>query len=161
MRVVSVFFVFTFRLVPLNPPGTILEAKVPSNCHGARPVCPTSICGADGKPFLKGGQNAGPAIVSRAKAEASLLYKAVKRRRADLQMARREKVGLNPLGGRRKYAFGINAGGRLESKHRSSGNMVVVSGSRCAPWVPLVKNARWVRNPLDAFILAKLEQARF
>jgi hypothetical protein len=102
--------------------------------------------------ILKGGKR-GPAIVP-GKAEESLLYKAVKRD-GELQMPP-GKVGLSAseVGAIREW---INAGARLDSSLGAQPSWWSFR-KPVRPPLPAVKNASWVRNPIDAFILAKLEQ---
>src|SRR5712692_1419387 len=105
--------------------------------------------------ILKGGKR-GPAVVP-GNAEASLLYKAV-RREGELQMP----PGKAPLSPAEVTVLRdwINAGARWES----ASGAIPAASSRWSfkkpvrPLVPAVKNASWVRNPIDAFILARLEQ---
>jgi hypothetical protein len=147
-RLASVFFVFTLA-ASAQSAGAILEAKC-LNCHGAARMSDLDL--RQTETILKGGKR-GPAIVP-GKAEDSLLYKAVKRD-GDLQMPP-GKLGLTPseVAVIRDW---INAGGGLES---SIGAQPTWWSFRkpARPPVPVVKNTRWVRNPIDAFILAKLEQ---
>ena len=102
--------------------------------------------------ILKGGKR-GPAIVP-GKAEQSLLYKAVKRD-GDLQMPP-GKVALTPSEVETLRAW-INAGAKLESSPVSQPSWWSFR-KPVRPPLPAVKNASWVRNPIDAFILAKLDQ---
>jgi hypothetical protein len=104
---------------------------------------------------LKGGKR-GPAVVP-GNAEGSLLYKAI-RREGELQMPP-GKAALSAA----EVAIirdWINGGARWES---SAANAAVTPSwwsfkKPVRPAVPAVKNAAWVRNPIDAFVLAKLEQ---
>ena len=123
----------------------VLDAKC-VGCHGE-----ARMSGLDFRELgsiLKGGKR-GPAIVP-GNAEASLLYKAVKRD-GELQMP----PGKTPLAASEISALRdwINGGAHWESR---SSRWAFQKPVR--PSVPVVKNATWVRNPIDAFILAKLEQ---
>ena len=102
--------------------------------------------------ILKGGKR-GPAIVP-GNAEHSLLYKAVKRD-GDLQMPP-GKIALTPSEVDTLRAW-INAGAKLESSPVSQPSWWSFR-KPVRPPLPAVKNASWVRNPIDAFILAKLDQ---
>ena len=112
----------------------------------ARPACPISTCD-DRATILKGGKR-GPAIVP-GNADESLLYKAV-RREGELQMP----PGKAPLA-----PSEVSLHSRLDQRRRNDRQ---AGPPRPAPswWsfrkpvrpaVPAVKNAAWVRNPIDAF----------
>ena len=108
--------------------------------------------------ILKGGKR-GPAVVP-GNAEASLLYKAIKRD-GELQMPP-GKVALTAA----EVAIirdWIDGGARLpgmaDSKSgRASSWWSFLKPER--PAVPALNDAAWVRNPIDAFILATLEAER-
>lgn len=118
----------------------ILDAKC-EDCHGAARTSDLDLRQLE--TILKGGQR-GPAIV-HGNAEASLLFQAVKRE-GNLKMPP-GKAPLAPAA----------VPWKAESKTMD-----------CAPWwsfskpvrppVPAVKNASRVKTPIDAFILAKLEE---
>lgn len=130
----------------------VLEAKCVA-CHGDTRMSDLDLreLGA----ILKGGKR-GPAVVP-GNAEASLLYNAVKRE-GEIKMP----PGKTPLTNAEVAIVRdwINAGARWESATKTA----VASPSWWSfrkpvrPPVPDVKNASWVRNPIDAFVLAKLEQ---
>ena len=130
----------------------VLDAKCVS-CHGEARMSDLDF--RELGTILKGGKR-GPAVVP-GNAEASLLYKAVKRD-GELQMP----PGKTPLSTSEVTALRdwINAGAHWES----TAGAVPAAPSRWSfkkpvrPPVPAVKNAGWVRNPIDAFILAKLDQ---
>src|SRR5688572_11398044 len=131
----------------------IVEAKCVV-CHGAS-VQMSDLDLRETATILKGGKR-GPAVVP-GKAEESLLYKAVKRE-GELQMPP-GKVALTPA----EVAIlrdWINAGARLDPSPQPLGASATWWSFRkpVRPTVPTVKNAAAVRNPVDAFILAKLEQ---
>src|SRR5262249_50937600 len=88
-------------------------------------------------------------------AGASLLYKAV-RREGDLQMP----MGANALTPSEVNALRdwINAGAPWKSSKTAAGPSWWSFRKPVRPPVPAVKTSAWVRNPIDAFILAKLEQ---
>jgi hypothetical protein len=129
---------------------TILNAKCVS-CHGSARMSDLDL--RQTETILKGGKR-GPAIVP-GNADASLLYKAV-RREGELKMP----PGRAPLAPSEVSLLRdwINAGAR------SAGGTAVAAPSWWSfrkpqrPAVPAAKNAAWIRNPIDAFILAKLEQ---
>ena len=144
---------------PVRPVGpdrkaarAILETKCAA-CHGAARMSDLDLRERD--TILKGGKR-GPAIVP-GKADESLLYKAV-RREGDVQMP----PGKTALTAAEVNAIRdwINAGAKWAS-HRSEdrGRATWWSFKKpVRPAVPAVKDASRVRNPIDAFILAKLEQ---
>jgi len=103
--------------------------------------------------ILKGGKR-GPAVVP-GNAEASLLYKAVKRE-GELQMP----PGKTPLTPSEVTVLRdwINAGARWESASSATAASWWSFRKPVKPPPAAVKNAGWVRNPIDAFILAKIEQ---
>jgi cytochrome c553 len=130
----------------------ILQAKCVS-CHGAARMSDLDMREPAG--ILKGGKR-GPAVVP-GKADDSLLYKAVKRE-GDLQMP----PGKGALTAAEVAAIRdwINAGARWET----TGSKAQAAPSWWSfrkpvrPVVPSVKNPEWVRNPIDAFVLARMEQ---
>ena len=104
--------------------------------------------------ILKGGKR-GPAIVP-GKADESLLYKAV-RREGELQMP----PGKSALTAAEVNAIRdwINGGAKWASTPKNAPAATWWSFKKpVRPAVPAVKDASRVRNPIDAFILAKLEQ---
>src|SRR6266851_5295129 len=123
----------------------ILDQKC-LGCHGNARMSDLDL--REPESILKGGKR-GPAVVP-GNAEASLLYKAV-RREGELQMP----PGKTPLTPSEVTVLRdwINAGARWES---TSGAMPAASSrwsfkKPVRPPVPAVKNAGWVRNPIDAF----------
>ncbi|MFN3325452.1 MAG: PSD1 and planctomycete cytochrome C domain-containing protein [Bryobacteraceae bacterium] len=129
----------------------VIEAKC-AGCHGDR-VRMSDLDLRDRDAMLKGGQR-GPAIVP-GDAEASLLYKAV-RREGELQMP----PGKTALTGSEIAILRdwIDAGAPWDAR---SGQAVSAPSwwsfrKPVRPPIPQVKHAAWVRNPIDAFILRKL-----
>jgi hypothetical protein len=104
--------------------------------------------------ILKGGKR-GPAAVP-GKAEASLIYQAV-RREGELQMP----PGNSPLPATEVAAIRdwINGGAHWESAPHSPASSTWWSFRKpVRPPVPQAGNPAWIRNPIDAFILARLDQ---
>src|SRR6266481_1551854 len=130
----------------------ILEAKC-LTCHGDARMSDLDL--REPATILKGGKR-GPAVVP-GNAEASLLYQAV-RRQGELQMP----PGKTPLTSSELSVIRdwINAGARWEStsKPTAAGTSWWSLRKPVRPPVPAVKNAAWVLNPIDAFILDKVEQ---
>lgn len=130
--------------------GKILQAKCLA-CHGQ-----TGMAGLDLRELsttVKGGKR-GPAIVP-GKAEESLLYKAVKRE-GELQMP----PGKTPLTASEVATLRdwINSGARFEAASKAAEPSWWSLRKPVRPAVPAVKDASWTRNPIDAFILAKLDE---
>jgi hypothetical protein len=105
--------------------------------------------------LLKGGKR-GPAIVP-GKAEESLLYKAV-RRDGELQMPP-GKTALTPaeVGAIRDW---INKGATWTGESKAVAPSWWSFKKPVRPAVPTVSDAARVRNPIDAFILAKLDEKK-
>src|SRR5262245_36694129 len=129
----------------------ILDAKC-IGCHGVTRMSDLDL--REQATILKGGKR-GPSVVP-GKADASLLLKAVKRE-GKLQMP----PGKTALTAKEVAILRtwINAGARLESSEAAKPASSWWSFRKpVRPPVPPVKNASWVRNPIDSFILAKSEQ---
>jgi hypothetical protein len=109
------------------------------------------------KTLLEGGTR-GPAVVP-GNADESLLYRAV-RRDGELQMPPgRESLAASEVNLIRDW---INAGAHWDA---SAGSNAAAPSwwsfkKPVRPEAPEVKNAGWVRNPIDAFVLAKLEESQ-
>ncbi|MGH9719878.1 MAG: PSD1 and planctomycete cytochrome C domain-containing protein, partial [Bryobacteraceae bacterium] len=130
----------------------VFETKC-GTCHGDTRMSDLDL--RDRATILKGGKR-GPAVVP-GKADQSLLYKAI-RREGELQMPP-GKIALSApeVNAIRDW---INAGAKWDSKGTSTGAgqswWSFKKPVRPAP--PAVKNAARARNPIDAFILAKVEE---
>jgi hypothetical protein len=130
---------------------SVFETKCAA-CHGAAQMSGLDLRNRD--TILKGGKR-GPAIVP-GKAGESLLYKAV-RRDGELQMP----PGKTALSAADVNAIRdwINGGAKWASTPKTAQVSSWWSFKKpVRPAVPAVKDASRVRNPIDAFILAKLEQ---
>lgn len=128
----------------------ILDGKCLS-CHGAARMSDLDL--REQATTLKGGKR-GAAVVP-GNAEASLLYKAVKRE-GELQMP----PGKTPLSASEVKILRdwINAGARWESNSTTPAPSWWSFRKPARAPIPAVKNATLIRNPIDAFILAKLDQ---
>ena len=136
-----------------KPARAILETKCAA-CHGPARMSDLDLRERD--TILKGGKR-GPAIVP-GKADESLLYKAV-RREGDVQMP----PGKSALTAAEVNAIRdwINAGAKWTSTAPKTAAATWWSFKKpVRPAVPAVKDAARVRNPIDAFILAKLEEKK-
>src|SRR5260370_28382250 len=103
--------------------------------------------------ILKGGKR-GPAVTP-GNADASLLYQAV-RGDGELKMP----PGKTPLAPQevRLLRDWINAGARAPSANATAAHGSWSFRRPERPPVPTVNNPAWIRNPVDAFVLAKLDQ---
>lgn len=136
---------------PEKAAKAIFDAKCVA-CHGQVRMSELDL--RDRAAILKGGKR-GPSVVP-GNAASSILYKAVARE-GELQMPP-GKATLTPA----EVAVvrdWINAGAKWESgaKPAVSAPSWWSFKKPVRPAVPAVKNAAWVRNPIDAFVLAKLE----
>ena len=131
--------------------AAILQAKCVA-CHGQARMSDLDL--RSHAAMLKGGKR-GPSIVP-GNADASLLFKAIKRE-GELQMPP-GKAGLSAseVATLRQW---INSGARFDSTPAKAAEPSWWSFRKpVRPAVPTVKNAAWVRNPIDAFVMAKVEQ---
>ena len=128
----------------------LLDLKCVS-CHGATRMSDLDL--REPAAILKGGKR-GPAVVP-GNAAASLLYKAVKRE-GDVQMPP-GKTPLTPAEIETLRAW-IDSGARMETSTARPEPSWWSFRKPVRSALPAVKNAAWVRNPIDAFVLAKLEQ---
>ena len=168
---------FTARVQPL------LESRCIS-CHG-----PDKVKGGlrmdSREALLKGGEN-GPAVVPGKPAD-SLLLQAVMHSKKDLEMPPKEKLTTNDIAILEKWITDgapwpksaliasapqkLPPGERLGDAWHDARNPIVriFGGQRLDLWSfkpirhdapPVVRNKRWARNPIDQFILQRLEAAR-
>src|SRR4051794_32988540 len=129
----------------------ILSARCAS-CHGEAKMSDLDVRQLD--TLLKGGKH-GPAIIPKNAAE-SLLYKAVKRE-GELQMPP-GKTPLRPAEVETLRAW-IDAGAKWDSNVKAIQQSSWWSFRKPQrPPVPAVKDTGWVHNPIDAFILARLDK---
>jgi len=128
----------------------VLDAKCVI-CHGD--VRSSDLDMRSSASILKGGKR-GPALIP-GNADASLLYKAVKRD-GELQMP----PGKGALSAAEVNTIRdwINAGAKFEASGPAAAASWWSFRKVTRPTVPQVKNTSRVRNPIDAFILAKIEQ---
>src|SRR4051794_14274493 len=136
-----------------RPARAVFEAKCAA-CHGPARMSELDLRERD--TILKGGKR-GPAIVP-GKADESLLYKAI-RREGDVQMPPGKTVlttaEVNAI---RDW---INAGAKWTSTAPKTSAASWWSFKQpVRPAVPTVKDASRVRTPIDAFILAKLDEKK-
>jgi cytochrome c553 len=146
----------------------ILEAHCGS-CHGAEKKVKGGLRMTTREGLLKGGHN-GPAI-SLEKPDASLFLDAIHHRN-NLKMPPRGKLPQAHLDTLTRW---VRAGAPFAEKSAAAGHDTKHGPppvderaknfwsfkAPVRPAVPAVKAAGWVRNPVDAFILAKLEAAGF
>ena len=132
----------------------ILEKNC-SACHGAARMSGLDL--RQRETLLKGGTR-GPALIP-GKAEESLLYQAASHS-GELKMPpQQDQLSSEDLEILRQW---INEGApwsSAETVHTQSVNSSWWSFRKLQPPpIPTTKNVTWVRNPIDAFILAKLEE---
>ncbi|MBK5291439.1 MAG: DUF1553 domain-containing protein, partial [Acidobacteriia bacterium] len=120
-------------------------------CHGQARMSDLDL--RETSSILKGGKR-GPAVVP-GNAGASLLLQAVQREGA-LQMPP-GKTPLTPAEIAILAAW-ISAGAKREAAPGAPSPSWWSFQKPVRPPVPAVKNASWTRNPIDAFVLAKLEE---
>jgi len=130
---------------------TILKASCVS-CHGASQQGGGLRLDSRAA-LLKGGVGGAAAVPGRAKD--SLLVKRVKGAHGGLP---RMPLGFAPLTDAQVAALErwVDAGAPWPEGGTTSKHWAYVPPKR--PAVPKVKNAAWVRNPIDAFVLARLEK---
>ena len=168
---------FTARVLPL------LELRCIS-CHGADKV-KGGLRMDSREALLKGGEN-GPALVP-GKPSGSLLLQAVMHSKKDLEMPPKEKLTTNDIAVLEKWItdgapwprsaviFAVApkavSGERIGDAWHDARNPIVriFGGQRLDLWSfqplrrdapPVVRNKRWAKNPIDQFILQRLEAAR-
>src|SRR4051812_5346015 len=131
---------------------TVLDSKCTA-CHG--PTRMSDLDVRDRATLLKGGKR-GPAIVP-GKANDSLLYKAV-RREGELQMP----PGKTPLTAAEIDSIRewIDSGAKWAGGSKAAGPVWWSFQKPVKPPVPTVADSARVRNPIDSFILAKLEEKK-
>ena len=154
MRSVALLFGFALLACGQNgaPPAQAIFENQCVSCHGTAPMSGLDL--RQRETILKGGKR-GAAIVP-GKPEESLLYRAVMRQ-GDLQMPP-GKQGLPPEDIARLRSW-IEAGAPWSSSNTTSTESSWWAFRKlhtAAP--PAVKSTSWVRSPIDAFILAKLDE---
>lgn len=131
-------------------------------CHG--PSKQSSGFRVDSRQaILKGGDN-GPAVLPGKPAE-SLLVQAIERTHEDIKMPPKRKLKEPEIEAIRRWVeLGAPWGEPAAAKVAASGSGDAAAGTHWA-FAPLkrvspstVKDAAWVRTPVDAFILARLER---
>jgi len=122
------------------------------SCHGKAQMSGLDL--TQPRTALKGGQR-GPAIVPGKSAE-SLLYKAILQT-GDLKMPPGKKLSPEDVETLRRWIDGGATWPAVAQTKAKEPLWWAFSPPQHSP-VPNVKNATWARNPLDAFILTKLEE---
>lgn len=135
-------------------------------CHGGEAKIKGGLRLTSREAILKGGDT-GPAFDEKEPAK-SLLLKAI-HHEDSLEMPPSGKLPAAQLAVLEKWvADGVpwSAAAKIETKgaHKTTGGVVTPEAKSywayqpiTKPAVPTVKDASWVKNPIDAFILAKLE----
>ncbi|MBS1825037.1 MAG: PSD1 domain-containing protein [Acidobacteria bacterium] len=138
--------------IPAQTAQNILQSKC-FQCHGQ--VQSSGLDLRTSESLKKGGKR-GPAVIP-GNAAASLLFQAI-RREGPLHMP----PGKTPLTPSEIATIKtwIDAGARYESTSTTTQSWWSFRKPQ-RPTPPSVKNPTWIRNPIDAFILSKLEQQNF
>ena len=139
----------------------ILQAQC-ARCHGAEPKVKGGLNLTTREGLLKGGDT-GPAVVFE-KPDESLLLQAVNHR--DLKMPPKGKLAQAQIDILTRWVkMGAPYGAAAAKAHHGPPKVDDAARAFWAfrplarPAVPAVKHAAWVKTPIDAFILAKLEAA--
>src|SRR5437899_2105746 len=133
-----------------------LLAQHCNGCHGAK--MQKAKLRLDTAALARKGGASGPAIVA-GKADESLLIQALKGTNDVTQMPYKKPP--LPQGQVRLLTAWINQGAKApadEVADDGTGRSHWAFKSPVRPALPAVKNAAWVRNPIDRFILARLEK---
>ena len=172
-------FVFSLALGAQAPDAAFFEAKIRPvlatkcyPCHSSSMKAPMGGLVLDTKAGLLAGGSSGPAITPGDSA-ASLVLKALSYADPQLQMP---PTGKLPADVQSDFEQWIKAGApdpRVEKPKAATGGTKPLKGMSIADgrkwWAfqpvqelrtPKVRNVRWERNKIDAFILAKLEKRK-
>jgi hypothetical protein len=132
-------------------------------CHGPRKQ--SSGLRLDSREGMLRGGSSGPAIVP-GKPDESLLVQAVAQTHGDVKMPPKGKLPMASISALRRWVEMGAPWGEIARDHRSAAQ---ISGNERKHWAfaplhravpPTVKDMRWLRTPVDAFVLARLEQER-
>ncbi len=134
-------------------------------CHSAKSKSIKGGLRLDTRDGLLKGGDTGPAIVP-GDAEKSLLIKAVRYTNADLQMPPKDKRLAPQQIATLEAWIKMGAPDPRSTSSSTSNSQPSAAGKHWAfqpirsPALPGVKNKRWAQNPIDTFVLAKLEAAK-
>jgi hypothetical protein len=141
----------------------LLESRC-FKCHGAKPKLKGKFSVASRAAILKGGDS-GPGV-SLTKPASSLLLEAIGYADEDLQMPPKEKLPKHELDILNQW---VKMGSPWPTGTKLSTAAIEAAEAAAKNWwayqpikrhpAPTVRNKSWVKNPIDAFILAKLETA--
>jgi mRNA-degrading endonuclease RelE of RelBE toxin-antitoxin system len=154
MRSVALLFSWVLMGTAMGQSGSPAQALLEKHClscHGAARMSGLDL--RQRETALQGGKR-GPAIVP-GKPDESVLYRAVARQ-GDLQMPP-GKLGLPPedVAALRSW---IESGAPWNAAAKAADSSWWAFRKKLDAQPPPVKNAAWTRNPVDAFILSKLEE---
>jgi len=131
-------------------------------CHG--PEKPKAKFRVDERQsFLDGGESGEPAIAVGKSGESHLIKLVAEVEKGEVMPPKGPKLSAEQVGLLRAWIdqggkwSGDDAGDTASAKPRKGDHWSLQPVKRAEP--PAVKNSAWVRNPIDAFILAKLEAA--
>ncbi len=163
-------FITVHAAAPSSEQAEFFESKIRPilvdhcyECHSAKSKSIKGGLRMDTRDALLKGGDSGPAIIPH-DAEKSLLIKAVRYTNADLQMPPKNKR-LAPEQIAALEAW-VKLGAPDPRSATASTTPSPTTGKHWAfqpvqsPALPAVKNKRWVQNPIDTFVLAKLESAK-
>ena len=128
------------------------------SCHGEKKQ--QGGLRLDTRAGVRAGGDSGPAVVSGKPGE-SRLVKAVRHVEADLKMPPKAKLTAEQIASLEEWV-------RIGVPDPRDGTQTAPTGSASKHWafqpvvvpaIPAVKSGAWVRTPVDAFLLAKLEAA--
>lgn len=133
-------------------------------CHSAKAQPAEGNLRLDSRDALRKGGKTGPSIVL-GKPDASLLIKSLRYTDENLQMPPDGKLPDGVIADFEKWIASGAADPRTDAAAGSSGNNISTRAAshwafqsvRRSP-IPVVKDAAWSTEPIDAFVLAKLEQ---
>jgi mono/diheme cytochrome c family protein len=141
-----------------------LLARQCLSCHGGQKLSPLDMLGRD--ELLKGGKH-GPAIVP-GKPDESLLIKAVTHTHERLKMPLNGKLSDQEIADLKSWIAGGAVWPESAKIAPQPASKYAITAEQRAFWSfqpvrktapPSVRNKRWPRSPIDAFLLAKIEEA--
>jgi mono/diheme cytochrome c family protein len=164
-----IFNTNSFAAEPAKPAADFFEKEVQPilqahcfSCHGAEKKVKGGLDMSSREALLKGSDNG--AVVSLEKPDTSMMIDAI--RHGELKMPPKGKLPLSQIEILEKWIkSGVPYSGgkgvakqhgppKVDAEARNFWSYKAVKN----PTIPKVKNQAWVKNPIDAFILSKLEQ---
>ena len=167
--ITCIFSTISFAAEPAKPAADFFEKEVQPilqahcfSCHGAEKKVKGGLNMSSREALLKGSDNG--AVVSLEKPDTSMMIDAI--RHGELKMPPKGKLPLSQIEILEKW---IKAGvpysaGKVVAKQHGPPKVDAEARNFWSykavknPTIPKVKDQAWVKNPIDAFILSKLEQ---